>query len=199
MTNLDIPIVTAEPNYDAFIPTVRFRMQFSDANLNPQQPIMGGMIDCNVFLKGEPALWLGKFTISLPTISGNMNPREINENFHLGVDVNSAMFDHVKTLEGDDITFNLVFTGYTFLRQGQQNMLTTSEIPFMVKGGAQAQITKETNISVEKWRKLISKHYRNLTWISISRETYSKLKKMLDEKGITPDELLSEFAEEKMK
>jgi len=65
MPGLNIGIVSVEPNYEALIPTVKFKIQMMNAT--PVEPITGGFLDVDVYLvaEGKDKL-LGKFTSILP-------------------------------------------------------------------------------------------------------------------------------------
>ena len=53
-------------------------------------------------------------------------------------------------------------------------------------------MTQEIGLPVDKYRRLLSTYYREIAWISVSRETYHKLRDLRDRKGATTlDELIS--------
>jgi hypothetical protein len=55
------------------------------------------------------------------------------------------------------------------------------------------QVIRVSALPVDKWRRLLSHYYRNLSWIAVSRDTYSEFKRHMDEQGLTPDELMKQL------
>jgi hypothetical protein len=186
MPGLNIGIVSVEPNYEALIPTVKFKIQVMNAT--PVEPITGGFLDVDVYLiAGGKDRLVGKFTSILPiSESSALTQIEVTENFGLTIDINNAMFEILKVVEGEDITFKLIFkTLYQYTPSGTGVYRLSSTF----HGGATI-VTKTATLSIDKWRRLLSTYYRNLTWIAISRETYSLLKEKMEREGLTPDEII---------
>jgi hypothetical protein len=105
MPGLDIGVVLVEPDFEALIPTVKFKVQVKNAA--PHEPIRSCLLSCDVYLSiGGKDKWLGKFISTLPLSETNpLTTREIEivENFALTLDVNNAMFEHLKALKDEDI------------------------------------------------------------------------------------------------
>jgi hypothetical protein len=186
MPGLNIGIVTVEPNYDALIPTLKFKIQITNAT--PSEPITGGSLDCDVYLSaGGKNRWLGKFISNLPiSESYPLTQAEVIENFGLTVDINNAMFELMKIIESEDVIFNLVFkTLYQYTPSGTGVYRLSSTFY-----GNVTTISKTTSLPLDKWKRLLSTYYRNLTWIAISRETYLLLKEKAEREGVTLDEII---------
>ncbi|MEM0049572.1 MAG: DUF6084 family protein [Candidatus Bathyarchaeia archaeon] len=185
MPQLNITMVTVEPDYDALLPTIKFRIQI--ANETPAETITLGILEYDVYLlKGNKSLWLGRSTLRLPTSEHVplIRTTEIVENFGLPIDVTNAMFEYLKTVEEEDITFQLKFRCSYYYRSGGTLM---SSYYF---AGDTPELSKHAKLPIDKWKRLISTFYRNLTWIAISRETYSLLKERADREGATLDEVI---------
>jgi hypothetical protein len=119
MPGLNVGIVTVEPNYEALIPTLKFKIQVTNAI--PTEPITCGFLNVDVYLSaGGKDRWLGKFTSNLPISEGSvLTQAEVTENFGLTMDINNAMFEILKIIEGEDVTFKLVFkTLYQYTPSG---------------------------------------------------------------------------------
>ena len=184
MPGLDIGIVTVEPNYEALIPTLKFKIQVTNAI--PTESITCGFLDVDVYLSaGGKDRWLGKFTSNLPISEGSvLTQAEVIENFGLTVDINNAMFEILKIIEGEDVTFKLVFkTLYQYTSSGVYRLSSTFH-------GNVRTINRITALPIDKWKRLLSTYYRNLTWIAISRETYSLLRERMEREGVTFDEII---------
>jgi len=177
---LDIGVITIEPDYDALVPAIKFRIQVKNAT--PTESITWGLLTCDVYLPvGGKDRWLGKFASILPT---GLTDVELSENFALTMDINSAMSEYLRAIEGEDITFKLVFkTQYQYM-YGSAFHLSSKFY------GDRGFIEKRAALPVDKWKRLLSTFYRNLTWIAVSRETYSLLKERVDREGLTLDEVI---------
>jgi len=179
---LDIGIITVEPNYDALVPAIRFKIQVKNAIL--AETITWGLLTCDVYLSVEGKdRWLGKFASILPTPLTDKE-RELSENFALTMDINNAMSEYLKAIEGEDITFKLIFkTQYQFTSYSGSYLSSKFY-------GDREFIERRAALPVDKWKRLLSTFYRNITWIAISRETYSLLKEKADREGLTLDEVI---------
>jgi hypothetical protein len=180
MPGLNIGTVFIETNYEALIPTVKFKIQVMNAT--PAEPITGGFLNVDVYsvVEGKDR-WLGRFTSIFPPIS---TQTEVIENFGLTIDINNAMFELLKVVEGEDVIFKLIFrTLYQYIRSGIYELSSTFH-------GNVATIEKIATLPIDKWKRLLSTYYRNLTWIAISRETYLLLKEKMEREGLTPDEII---------
>jgi len=190
MPGLDIGMVTVEPDYSALVPTVRFRIQVKNAI--PSESIVHGLLECDVYLTtGGKNMWLGRFVKILPASESAplIRDAEITVSFALTIDINNAMVEHLKVLEGEDITFKLAFsTSYQYLEGGPTRLLRATSNFY---GPAlPTVVTKEAKLPIDKWKRLLSAYYRNLTWVAVSRETYSLLKERADREGLTIDEVI---------
>jgi hypothetical protein len=191
MPGLDIGVVTVEPDYEALVPTVKFKVQVKNAV--PNEPITSCLLSCDVYLSiGGRDKWLGKFTSILPLSEGVSLTREAEavENFALTVDVNNAMSEHLKALKGEDITFKLVFKAsykYSECVSGTERLRSSSTF---YGTPPCPTLTRIATLPIDKWKRLLSTYYRNLTWIAVSRETYSLLKERADREGSTLDEVI---------
>ena len=193
MPGLNIGVVTVEPDYEALVPAVRFKIQVR--NETPGEPIVHGHLECDVYLAaGGRDMWLGRFVLSLPVSEGAPLTRdiEVSVRFPLTIDINNAMVEHLKVLEGEDITFKLIFSAsYQWLESGTGRLRSTSSFfgptPSPTPPTA---VTKIATLPIDKWKRLLSTYYRNLTWVAVSRETYSLLKERADREGLTIDEVI---------
>jgi hypothetical protein len=189
MPGLDIGVVLVEPDFEALIPTVKFKVQVKNAAA-PHEPITSCLLSCDVYLSiGGKDKWLGKFISTLPLSETNpLTTREIEivENFALTLDVNNAMFEHLKVLKDEDITFKLIFKASYIYQSGGVLHLSSS----FYGTPPNSTLPKTATLPINKWRQLLSTYYRNLTWIAVSRETYLLLKEKVDKEGLTLDEVI---------
>ena len=190
MPGLDIGSVIVEPDYEALIPTLRFKIQVM--NRSPNEPITHGLLSCNVYLSTKSKdVWIGKFTTVLPVADDRPLPQvcEVVERFALAVDANNAISEHLKVLEYEDLTFKLFFEA-TYQYEYYSGGVRYSRFSTTFSNNL-TTLNKIATLPIDKWKRLLSAHYRNLTWIAVSRETYSMLKEMVDKgEGLTIDEVL---------
>jgi len=190
MPGLDIGSVIVEPDYEALIPTLRFKIQV--INHSPNEPIAHGLLSCNVYLSTKDKdVWIGKFITVLPAEDGRPLPQvcEIVERFGLAVEANNAISEYLKVLEGEDLTFKLLFeVAYRYGYYSGGAVYPRFSTTF---SNGLTTLAKTATLPIDKWKRLLSAYCRNLTWIAISRETYSPLKEMVNKgEGLTLDEVL---------
>jgi len=199
---IEIPIVTVEPYYKAFMPAIKFRIQLGEARSSAKsaERIIGGFLNVDVSIlkdKGSwDTVWLGRFTLPIAASSERpLNQYTTEQIFALSIDINNSMFDFIKTLNGDDIVFLLTFSGFAlwYKTDNTQVVYSTNE-PF-----GTGETSREAALSVDKWKKLISAYYRDLTWLPVSRETYAKIAAILNDEGITPDEFVDRAIKDRKK
>lgn len=112
----------------------------------------------------------------------------------LSIDLNNVIHEKFLALEAEDLIFKLKFSGIYFYRSGSAPH-SVSPITFY---GSTATVIHETSLSIEKWRRMISSYYRNLTRLAVSSGTYAELKKVMEEKGyISFDELIRDLLKRK--
>jgi hypothetical protein len=189
MPGLDIGSIIVEPDYEALIPTLRFKIQV--INRSPNEPITHGLLSCNVYLstKGKD-IWIGKFATVLPVADDRPLPQmcEVVERFTLAVDVNNAISEYLKVLEGEDLTFKLFFE-VAYQYEYYSGGVRYSRFSTTFSNGS-TTLAKVATLPIDKWKRLLSTYYRNLTWIAISKETYLLLKERVEKEGLTLDEII---------
>lgn len=185
MPNIDIRIQRVEPLYDNYAePTVKF---VGDITNRANDRVFLAHFQCEIILK-DKGITLG----NIPFTIGNL-PQNQTKNFEIffsfGIDSNNMIHDLLKHQELEDVIFTIKFTGFClFGPQGQPVNNVHEPI----------SATQEVGLPVDKYRRLLSTYYRDIAWISVSRETYHNLRELMDKKGATTlDELIKDMIIEK--
>jgi len=194
LTHLDIRAISVEPVYDALIPTLKFNLGIQNRSDN-DYPVCNLLAEVYLVLD-QSDLFIG--SIQIPPFS--LPRREIKDiTFYLPltIDANNAIFERLKVVQSEQLIFRLKIRGSCMYKPAPSapSYIVTTEL-FIGSGRAgKEEVIREAKLSVEQWRKLLSEYYRNLTWVAVSRETYLKLKKIIDETGYTFDELMEKLLE----
>lgn len=178
MPHLDIRIQKVRPLYDEYAePAVKF---IGDITNRANDRIFLAYFRCEVILK-DKNIKLGEVPLVIPNIMPNQT-KNFEIIFSFSIDLNNIIHDLLKQEELEDVNFSLRFNGFClFGPQGQALNNVQDSI----------STTQEVGLPVDKYRRLLSTYYRDITWISVSRETYYKLRELMDKKGATTlDELI---------
>jgi len=184
MPQIEIRVQRVEPLYDRYAePTVRF---VGDITNRANDRVFLVYLQCEITLK-DKGITLGTVPVAVANLPQNQT-KNFEIIFSFGIDSSNAIHDLLKQQELEDVNFILTFKGFClFGPQGQP--LNNIQEPISV--------TQEIGLPVDKYRRLLSTYYRDMTWISISRETYHKLRDFMDREGATTlDELISRMIEE---
>jgi hypothetical protein len=123
------------------------------------------------------------FIINIPKKSDDS--KEFNAFFSFGLNSANAIHDMIKSMErgyDDRIVFDIQLSGFSI---GLNNNF--ENISFN-------QTSHNLEFHVVDYISLLSKYYNNLSWILISRDTYSLLKGIADKKGlISMDEIIKDL------
>lgn len=179
MPNLDIRIQKVEPLYDKYASsTIRF---IGDITNRANDRVFMVYLQCEIRLK-DIEITLGTIPVTVANLSPNQT-KNFEIIFSFSIDSNNVIHDLLKQQELEDVNFILTFRGFClFGPQGQP--------PHNIQDNIYA--IQETGLPVDKYRRLLSTYYRDIAWISVSRETYHKLRNLMDKKGATTlDELIS--------
>jgi hypothetical protein len=90
----------------------------------------------------------------------------------------------LKAVEGEDITFKLIFKAQYQYMSGGGTYLSSRFY------GDREFVEKTATLPIDKWKRLLSTYYRKLTWIAISRDTYFLVKEKVEKEGLTLDEII---------
>jgi hypothetical protein len=183
MPQLEIRIQRVEPLYDKYAePTVNF---LGDITNRANDMVFLAYFRCEVALKNG-GIVLGTVPLAVPNLQYNLS-KNFEVFFSFGVDPNNVIHDLLKQQELEDIIFAITFKG--FCLYGPQGQPLNN----MLEGISQ---TKEIGLPIDKYKRLLSTYYRDIAWISVSRETYHKLRELMNKKGATTmDELITDIME----
>ena len=194
MTHLDVRTLSVEPVYNALIPTLKFNLGIQNRSDN-DYAICNLSVDAYLVL-GQDSMLIGSIQV-LPFSLPRREVKDITFHLPLTIDVNNAIFERLKVIQSEELIFRLKIRGLCMFKSSPSppSYMVTAGL-FIESGRAGVnEVIREARLSVEQWRKLLSEYYRNLTWIAISRETYLKLKKIVDKTGYTFDELMEKLLE----
>ena len=194
MTHLDVRTLSLEPIYDALIPTLKFKLGIQ--NRSDHDYAMCNLSVGVYLVLDQDSVFMG--FIQVPPFS--LPRREVKDiTFHLPltIDINNAIFEKLKVIQSEELIFRLKIRGLCMFKSSPSAPSYTVTPGLFMEGGRAntEEVVRVTKLSVEQWRRLLSEYYRNLTWIAISRETYLKLKKIVDKTGYTFDELIEKLLE----
>ena len=177
MVQLEIKIHKVEPLYDVYAkPTVKFVGEIIN---RVNEKVFLVYLQCDIALK-DKNIKLGSIPIVLSDVLQNQT-KNFEIIFGFSIDSNNIIHDLLKQQELEDVNFSIALTG--FCLYGPLGQPLNSTLPL--------SITNEVSLPIDKYRRLLSTYYRDIAWISISRETYHNLSKLKDEKGVTTlDELI---------
>ena len=202
---LEILITSVDTRMDCALPTIEFTLRVSNRTGEVSDLCI---LNCEIYLAKEPTTRATKPTIGqedlyldrAQVLIHNLPVGQSSEakiQVPLSIDLNNIIHEKFLALEAEELTFKLKFSGFYFFRTSGSAPHSISPITFFGPP-ATATIIHEVPLSIEKWRRMISSYYRNLTWLAVSRETYAELKKMMEEKGYTSyDELIRDLLEGK--
>jgi len=195
---IEVLVANVNARTDCVLPTIEISLRLTNRT---SEQVLLAILQYEVYL-AEQATQHGarptitaqdRFLTSGIVAINNMSAgqtREVKIQIPLTIDLNNAIYEQLLALEKEDIVFKLRFYGTNIFRSGSSQP-NVAPITFYGTGN---QIVLEAGLSTERWRRMISTYYRNLTWIAISRETFLKLKKLLDEKGyVSYDEVIKEL------
>jgi len=194
LTHLDVRTLSVEPVYNALIPTLKFKLGIQNRSDN-DYAICNLSVDAYLVL-GQDSMLIGSIQVP-PFPLPRREVKDITFNLPLTIDVNNAIFERLKVIQSEELIFRLKMRGLCMFKSSPSAPSYTVTPRLFIEGGRASteEIVREAKLSVEQWRKLLSEYYRNLTWIAISRETYLKLKKIVDKTGYTFDELMEKLLE----
>lgn len=182
-----------EPVYNVMAPMLKVKVEVISKSMNCY-------ILCNLYSEAylifDQEYLVG--SLLFPPFSLNpMETKEIVSYLPLSIDVNSAIFEKLKTLSTDVLKFKFKFKGLVSFKVSTPASEIISEHKIFLESGRPnvEKAVREATMYVEVWRKLISHCYRNITWVALSRDVYLKLKKLCDETGYTFDELIDRLIE----
>jgi len=196
---LEILVTNVDARLDCVLPIIEITLRVTN---RVGEPVDLAMLQYEVYLAKHPTQRGVRPTITVEdrfltsglVVVNNMpagQSREAKIQIPLTIDLNNAIYEDLLALEREDIVFKLKFYGTYLFKPSGSAPHNVAQITFY---GTSVQVVLEASLSVEKWRKMISSYYRNITWIAISRETFLELKKLLDEKGyVSYDELIKEL------
>ena len=139
-------------------------------------------LSCDVSLKATTELILGSAPVVIAPLLQNQ-PKNFEFVFSFTIDANNVIHEMMKKQELEDVFFKLNLKGFWLHGPpGGQPPFSSSNTP---------SFHCEIGLPVDKYRRLLSTYYRNLSWVSVSRETYSLLTDLMNKKGFTSmDELM---------
>jgi len=184
---IEIRLQRVEPKYDSYAePTVKFIGEITN---RANDRVFLVCLQCTIKLR-DKGLILGNVPLIISQLEQNQ-PKRFEIDLSFSIDSNNAVHELLKHQELEDIIFELMFTGFCLFippNATQVSQIATWSIP---------PRTLTIELPVDKYRRLLSTYYRDLAWISVSRETYHKLKELMNRKGATTlDELISTMIEE---
>jgi len=197
---LEILITSVDTRMDCALPTIEFALRVSNRAGEVSDLCI---LNCEIYLAKKPTPHAAKPTITQEDLYldraqvfiGSLRvgeSREAKIQVPLSIDLNNVIHEKFLTLEAEELTFKLKFSGFYLFSTRGSAPHSVSPITFF------GPPIHEVSLSIEKWRRMISSYYRNLTWLAVSRETYAELKKMMEEKGYTSyDELIRDLLEGK--
>ena len=201
---LEVIITSVDTRMDCVLPTIEFTLRVSNRTGEVSDFCI---LNCEIYLARKPTprntkptitqedLYLNTVQVFVPSMPVGQS-REVKIQVPLSIDLNNAIHEKFLVLGTEDIVFKLKFSGIYFYRSGSHPH-TVSPINFFGPPTS-ATVVHEASLSIEKWRRMISSYYRNLTWLAISRETFIELKKLMEEKGYTSyDELIRDLLKRK--
>jgi len=195
---IEVLVANVDARTDCVLPTIEISLRLT--NRTGEQVLLA-ILQYEVYLAEQatqrgarPAITAQDRFLTSGIVTMNNMPagqtREVKIQIPLTIDLNNAIYEQLLALEKEDIVLKLRFYGTNIFRSGSSQP-NVAPITFHGTGN---QIVLEASLSTERWRRMISAYYRNLTWIAISRETFLKLKKLLDEKGyVSYDEVIKEL------
>ena len=179
MPNLEIRVQKVEPLYDKYAcPTIKF---VGDITNRANDRVFLAYLQCEIMLKDKD-MTLETVPVAIANLLQNQT-KNFEIIFSFDIDSNNVIHDLLKQQELEDVNFILRFKGFClFGAQGQPLNNIQENI----------SLTQEIGLPVDKYRRLLSTYYRDIAWISVSRETYHKLRDLMNRKGATTlDELIS--------
>ncbi len=185
MPELEIRIQRVEPLYDKYAePTVKF---VGDITNRMNDRVFLTYLQCRISLRDK-----GIILRTVPLCVENI-PLNQTKNFEIvfsfSIDSSNVIHDLLKQQELEDVIFTISFNGFCLFGPQAQGQPLNS-IQERVQG------TQEIGLPVDKYRRLLSTYYRDMAWISVSRETYHKLRDLMNKKGTTTlDELVRDIIE----
>jgi len=180
---IEIRIQRVEPLYEGYAePTVRFIGEITNRTTDR---VFFTYLQCKIRLR-DKGLTLGNVPLIIGQLAQNQ-PQNFEIPFSFGIDSNNAIHELLKHQELEDVTFELIFSGFCLWHPSSLTVVNYQPI----------NTTQTIDLPVDKYRRLLSTYYRDLSWISVSRETYHRLKELMDKRGKTTlDELISAMVEE---
>ena len=178
MPTIKIRIQRVEPLYDKYAePTIKF---IGDITNRANDRVFFAHFQCEITLKDKEII-LGNIPFTVANLPQNQT-KNFEIFFSFDIDSNNMIHDLLKQQELEDVIFTIKFTGFClFGPQGQPPNNVYEPI----------SITQNVGLPVDKYRRLLSTYYRDIAWISVSRETYHTLRELMDKKGATTlDELI---------
>jgi len=179
MPQIEIRVQRVEPLYDRYAePTVRF---VGDITNRANDRVFLVYLQCEITLK-DKGITLGTVPVAVANLPQNQT-KNFEIIFSFDIDSNNAIHDLLKQQELEDVNFTLTFKGFCLYSPQGQPLNNIQE---------NISVTQEIGLPVDKYRRLLSTYYREIAWISVSRETYHKLRDLRDRKDATTlDELIS--------
>lgn len=186
---LDIPYVSVTIDNNFIVPTIVFNFQvFNRAG----ERLILGVLYCDILL-GD--LYLKKETIIVSNLNVGQS-QEVKIFLPITIDFNNVIYEKLLALNIEELKFLLVFLGNSVYQSGSTFNLSPAVFQVQTRGGitTQGEIEKEATLSIEKWKRMVSSYYKDITWIAVKRETYQHLKKLVDEQGfISFDEAIKKL------
>jgi len=189
-SQIEIRVQRVEPLYEEYAePTIRF---VGDITNRSNDRVLLVYLNCEISLK-DKGIVLGTVPLVIDNLSPNQQ-KELKISFSFSIDSNNVIHDLLKQQELEDVVFELNFSGFCLKHptSGSQYLSNLNSVAI--------NISQEIGLPVDKYRRLLSTYYRDIAWISVSRETYNKLKDLMNSEGATTlDELISKIIAEREK
>jgi len=182
MPQIEIRVQRVEPLYEDYAePTIRFTGEITN---RAGDRVFFTYLQCMIKLS-DKGLILGNVPLIIGELRQNQ-PESFEMPFSFSIDSSNAMHELLKHPDLEDVTFELTFSGFCLWNPLNQTVVNYQPIG----------TTQTIELPVDKYRRLLSTHYRDLTWISVSREIYHKLRDLMNREGATTlDELISRMTE----
>ena len=202
---LEILVISVNTRRDCVLPTIEFTLRVSNRFGEISDFCI---LNCEIYLAKKPTprdakpeitsedLYLNTVHVFVSNLPLGQS-KDVKIQIPLSIDLNNVIYEKFLALEAEELLFKLRFSGFYFFRSSTSAPHSVYPITFYGTP-ASSTIVLEAPLSIEKWRRMISSYYRKLTWLAISRETFLKLKRIMEEKGYTSyDELLRNLLERK--
>ena len=203
--HLEILITSVDTRMDCALPTIEFTLRVSNRTGEISDLCI---LNCEIYLAKKPTprgakptitqedLYLSRAQVLIHSLPVGQS-REAKIQVPLGIDLNNVIHEKFLALEAEELVFKLKFSGFYLFRTSSSVPHSVSPITFFGPP-ATATVIHEASLSIEKWRRMISSYYKNLTWLAVSRETYAELRKIMDNRGYTSyDELIRDLLKRK--